>query len=438
MQLLEKWTEYFKWSGDHADHIRNLWPHLERKGLSASLQEGNSLIPLPNPYIVPGGRFNEIYYWDSYFTMLGLRLSDRVVDIKNMIDNFAYLIDQFGFIPNGNRTYFLGRSQPPFFSLMVKLLAEIQGTDTLTVYLPSLLKEYDFWMRHTKAPMAFESDLRVVFLPDALLLNRYFDTQPQPREEMYQHDVDAQRRSGRPASEFYTDVRSACESGWDFSSRWFGDGQHFSSIQASQILPVDLHCLLFHLESLIAEAFGVKNKLDRQMHFQALADRRRSALDTYFWNQEAGFYFDHHFVDRQQCKIISAAGVFPLFFNLASPAQGRAVASLISQKLLAPGGLLTTPHETGQQWDAPNGWAPLQWMAVRGLLNYGHDDLAREIARRWVALNDRVFKRTGKMMEKYNVVNLDLEAGGGEYPGQAGFGWTNGVYLQMKQVLGTY
>ena len=126
-------------------HIMDLWPVLTRPAQKAGNPLG-SLIPLPNPYVVPGGRFGEIYYWDSYFTMLGLQASGQGSKIRNMVNNFAYLIKTFGFIPNGNRTYFLGRSQPPFFSLMVNLLSEIEGRKTLLTYLPQLQQEYDFWM----------------------------------------------------------------------------------------------------------------------------------------------------------------------------------------------------------------------------------------------------------------------------------------------------
>ena len=424
--------------GSVESHIQNLWPLLERKGENHAQINGSSLIPLPHAYIVPGGRFNEIYYWDSYFTMLGLQVASRTAMVESMIDNFCFLIEQYGYIPNGNRTYFLGRSQPPFLSLMVKLLAESRDETIYVKYLPFLLKEHDFWMLGSASLAPSEMDKHVVKLPSGDLLNRYFDQYASPRQEMFQHDLDAQRQSGRDAKQFYLDIRSACESGWDFSSRWFKDRKNFSTIQASKILPVDLHCLLFHLESTLAHSFQILKKKDRHLYFQELADGRLASLNTYFWNEDAGFFFDYQFENQSTLQIYSAAGLFPLYFKMVSDYQARAVAQVVEKRLLAPGGLLTTEHATGQQWDAPNGWAPLQWIAVRGLLNYGQNDLALLIAERWVALNERVFRRTGKMMEKYNVVDLDLEAGGGEYPGQAGFGWTNGVYLKLLQLLRQY
>ena len=134
--------------------------------------------------------------------------------------------------------------------------------------------------------------------------------------------------------------------------------------------------------------------------------------------------------------ILPLAACFPLFFRIASEEQAQAVASTISNKFLKAGGLVTTLETTGEQWDAPNGWAPLQWMAIVGLENYGHEQLAKEIAHRWMKLNADVFRRTGKLMEKYNVVNTDLDAGGGEYAGQDGFGWTNGVFLALVRKYG--
>ena len=129
---------------------------------------------------------------------------------------------------------------------------------------------------------------------------------------------------------------------------------------------------------------------------------------------------------------MTLAGVFPLFFKIATNDQAEKVARAIKDNFLMPGGVVTTLETTGQQWDAPNGWAPLQWITIIGLKNYEHHDLAADIANRWVKLNSDVFKRTGKLMEKYNVVDTQLEAGGGEYPGQDGFGWTNGVLLALK------
>ena len=155
------------------------------------------------------------------------------------------------------------------------------------------------------------------------------------------------------------------------------------------------------------------------------------AIQKYFWNEEQDFYFDYDMATGSQTEIFSLAGLAPLFFNIASADQAKRVAAVVKEKFVKTGGVVATLETTGQQWDAPNGWAPLQWMTIVGLENYGNNDLAAEIAERWIRLNTDVFKRTGKLMEKYNVVDTHLEAGGGEYPGQDGFGWTNGVLLAL-------
>jgi alpha,alpha-trehalase len=125
------------------------------------------------------------------------------------------------------------------------------------------------------------------------------------------------------------------------------------------------------------------------------------------------------------------AAVFPLFFEIATSSQASAVEKVLRDKFLKPGGLTTTLLHSGQQWDAPNGWAPLQWIAYRGLLNYGFEDLANQIKTNWINVNLKVYANTGKMTEKYDVWSKDGEASGGEYPNQDGFGWTNGVFLAL-------
>lgn len=409
------------------EHITDLWPVLTRKADTYNAKA--SLIPLPDQYIVPGGRFSEIYYWDSYFTMLGLRAQQRYDVIGDMVSNFAFLIDSIGFIPNGNRNYYLSRSQPPFFSLMVSLLAE-DDTTAIQRYLPRLRKEYDFWMDGA-GRLARPGDVynRVVMMPDGTILNRYYDTTPEPRPESYREDVHLARSAMRDPTELYTDIRAAAESGWDFSSRWFADGKSLKAIQTTHIVPVDLNCLLYHLEQLIATGFE-KNGNDKEASaMKKRADVRRRAILTYFWDPNANFFFDYNFIDGERTSIKSLAGMFPLFFRLASPDVASAAKTVLEKEFLMPGGLLTSLHESGEQWDAPNGWAPLQWISYKGLMNYNHDILANEVRSRWLKQNERVYKATGKMMEKYNVVDTTLVAGGGEYPNQDGFGWTNGVAL---------
>ena len=209
-------------SEDVCSHIDNLWRVLERGPDNVTLGTYSSLLPLPRRYVVPGGRFDEVYYWDSYFTMLGLEESGRHDLVTSMVENFASLVDRYGHIPNGNRSYFLSRSQPPFFASMVELIVA-SSPDAATTYaasLPALRKEYAFWMEGADTLEPGRAHRRVVRLNDGTLLNRYWDDRDSPREESYREDVETARASNRPATEVYRDLRAAAESGWDTGLDW--------------------------------------------------------------------------------------------------------------------------------------------------------------------------------------------------------------------------
>ena len=423
------------------EHINQLWDRLTRP--ADAPVEGSSRVPLPHPYIVPGGRFREIFYWDSYFTMLGLNVSGRIDLMRGMLDNFAYLLDRFGFIPNGNRTYFLSRSQPPYFSLMVNLLGEVASASNareavLVNYRPQLEREYDFWMNgHNKLTDAQPVRKRVVKMANNLTLNRYWDDTPTPRPEAYRQEIELMEETkplGVLPEELYNHIRAACESGWDFSSRWFTDQQTMATIHTADIVPVDLNCLLYGLETTLHNAaiYSGEHKMAYDVYDWLIKDREKAIQQT-FWNEETGFFHDYDVVAGRQTDALTLAGVFPLFFKLATPEQATRVHNRLKADFLQAGGWVTTGIQTGQQWDWPNGWAPLQWIVYQGLLNYGFTETAHEGRIRWLDLNDKVFRETGKMMEKYNVVDAALTTGGGEYPNQDGFGWTNGVYLAMNE-----
>ena len=410
------------------ENIETLWNVLTRQ----PDKEAGTLISLPYPYVVPGGRFGEIYYWDSYFTMLGLKASGKNEMLEYMVKNFSYLIDTLGYIPNGNRNYFIGRSQPPFYSLMLQLLAGVKGKDVLTSCLPQLEKEYQFWMKgHKSLNETTFAVNHVVRMPGGETLNRYWDEHDTPRPEAYRQDIELAHQSVQEPRTIYRHLRAGAESGWDFSSRWFKEKNTFTSIHTTDIIPVDLNCLLVHLEQNIAEAYQLEKNLDAAKHYELLAQKRKQALQKYCWNIEQAFYVDYDFSEQKPGQALTLAGLYPLYFTIATKEQAKQVAENITARFLRRGGVVTTLESTGQQWDAPNGWAPLQWITIKGLENYGYDELAREIAGRWIQLNTNVFRRTGKLMEKYNVEDINLEAGGGEYAGQDGFGWTNGVLLAL-------
>lgn len=441
--FVDKHFYEFKPSGDEAytpadhvttrDHVANLWDVLKRR----NRKNRGSLFPLPHEYIVPGGRFSEQFYWDSYFIMLGLAADGRWKMINGMMKNYAYMIRKFGFIPTANRNYFLSRSQPPFFVYMVELLASKNGKlRTYTEYLPSMLAEYRFWMKGRKLVKEHADNrayARVVQMPNGVLLNRFFDNKITPRPEMQMDDLEvAELSASRDKDKIFLDLRAAAESGWDFSSRWFREPQDLQSIHTTDLVAVDLNCLLYKLESTIAETYQLIKQPLLAKRFRLMADRRAETIKQFCWNEDNQYFYDYDFRVGKNSESVTLAGVFPLYAKIATNEQAAAVAEKLKKDFLKPGGLLTTLVDNGQQWDAPNGWAPLQWVAVQGLRNYGYNDLADKVRDRWVKSCENVFKKERKLVEKYNVTEPGALGGGGEYQLQDGFGWTNGVYAAFK------
>ena len=401
-----------------ARHIALLWSELARE--PAEPAPGSSAISLERAYVVPGGRFREMYYWDSYFTMLGLRVDGRDDLVEAMIDDFTALIERFGHVPNGTRSYYVTRSQPPFYYLMVGLSTS-QDAALRQRRLAAMKREHAFWT----------SGEHQVRMPDGSLLSRYASPVARPREESWGEDAALRAETGRAPDELYPDIRAAAESGWDFSSRWFADGRTMATIDTMDVVPVDLNALLFGLEQAIASACreaGERACVDR---FADLAAARRVAVERWLWDEAEARYGDYDLDAHSIRPGLTAASVYPLFTGLAAPARSHRVLETVESRLLAQGGLRTSLVDTGQQWDAPNGWAPLQWIAVDAARRGGRPDLARAIATRFLATVAREYCASGKLLEKYNV-EQQVAGGGGEYPTQDGFGWTNGVTRALQ------
>jgi alpha,alpha-trehalase len=368
--------------------------------------------------------------------MLGL-VEDRRLDlVKNMLDGFAALVRSVGHVPNANRSYYLSRSQPPFLAAMVGLYATAADTTRALEYLGVLEAEHDFWMAGASSVAPGTAARRVVRLSSGALLNRYWDDRPEPRPESYREDYTLAQRvpeAERPA--LYRNIRAAAESGWDFSSRWMRDPSDLRTLETTELVPVDLNSLLYHSERTIAalrRARGATGDAAVAARYDSAAEARRRALTAASFDSATGFFYDVRWRtgERVTDRPTMAAAV-PLYFGLATPEQGRAVAARLGRDFLSAGGFLTTLVRSGQQWDAPNGWPPLQWMGVQGARAYGRADIADDARTRWLALNRRTYLVTGKMTEKYDVSDLTKRAGGGEYPAQDGFGWTNGVARAM-------
>jgi alpha,alpha-trehalase len=415
-------------------HINALWPVLTRSADSADIR--SSLIPLPSPYVVPGGRFREIYYWDSYFTMQGLVQAGRTDLVKSMLDNFAHLIRTVGHIPNGNRTYYLTRSQPPYFAAMVGLYARATDTTHALAYLDALEKEYAFWMDGAERLQPGQFYRRVVRMPEGVVLNRYWDDSDEPRPESFRPDVEIGKTVPESLrANFYRNARATAESGWDFSSRWMRDPKDLRTLETTDLLPVDLNSLLWNAERMIAALRAFRRSAGDDAiarRFTRLAESRANAIRTMMYEPSRGFFYDvrwrtgERVLDRP-----SLAAAAPLYFGIATPEQGVRTAARLEVDFLKPGGFVTTNFNSGQQWDGPNGWPPLEWLTIEGVRRYRRGDLADKAAARWLVLISRTYRTTGRMMEKYDVVNVNRKAGGGEYPTQDGFGWTNGVALAL-------
>ena len=417
------------------EHIRDLWAVLTRPPDTADAR--SSLIPLPNAYVVPGGRFREVYYWDAYFTMLGLVESRRTDLVKNMLDNFAHLITTIGHIPNGNRTYYLGRSQPPFFAAMVGLYAKATDTAQALRYLPALEAEHAFWMDGADRLGAGQAYRRVAMMPNGVALNRYWDDMPGPRPESYRPDFQVGRTVPDSLRErFYRNARATAESGWDFSSRWMRDPKDLRTLETTDLIPIDLNSLMYNAERTIAALHAFRHQPGDSAVaalYNLNAERRRQTLLTNAYEPGNGYFYDFRWTTWERVTdrpTLAAASV--LYFGLAYQYQAVTVATRLEHEFLKPGGFVTTNVRSGQQWDAPNGWPPLEWMAIEGIRRYGGVEIANRARDRWLALNRRTYRETGRMMEKYDVEDANRRAGGGEYATQDGFGWTNGVALAFS------
>ncbi len=406
------------------------------------------LLYLPYPYVVPGGRFNEMYGWDSYFIQVGLLLDGELEMARHMADNFLYEIEYYGTILNANRTYYLTRSQPPFLTQM--LLGVYEQTEDrawLRNAWPAVESYYRFW---TSEP----------HLTPETGLSRYWDVGEGPAPEVIADEKDAQGRThydrvrefyrGNEVTDydvgrfydrdkdeltplFYKGDRSMRESGFDPSNRFgpFNVGIVFYN-------PVCLNSLLYVMETEAAEIQEILGDEEAAEVWKGRARERREAVNAYLWDEAAGLYLDYDFESGSRRRYEYATTFYPLWVGLASPQQAARVRENLSL-LEAPGGLLTSTRQTGNQWDAPFGWAPLQMIAVEGLRRYGYGEDADRLARKFLGMVTKEFEEHGVIVEKYDVVRRESDVSAGIQYGydsnEVGFGWTNAAYLALLEGL---
>jgi alpha,alpha-trehalase len=403
----------------------------------------HGLLYLPHPSVVPGGRFTEMYGWDSYFIQVGLLRDGEVGKARDLVDNFVYEIDHYGTILNANRTYYLTRSQPPFLTRMVLgVYEQTKDKEWLRAAWPAIEKYYAFW---TSEP----------HLVASTGLSRYYDRGEGPGPEVVSDERDAAGRTHYDRAReyykthavtdydvtrfydakkdeltplFYKGDRSMRESGFDPSNR-FGP----FSVDIVHHVPVCLNSLLYVMEQ---DAAVIAKELGRTDagEWTARASKRQEAVNRYLWDEKAGLYLDYNFESAKRRDYPFAATFYPLWAGLASPAQAKRV--LANLKVFeAPGGLLTSPQRSGNQWDAPFGWGPLQIIAVDGLRRYGHREPADRLARKFVGTVVKEFEEHAKILEKYDVVRRESDVSSGIRFGyssnEVGFGWTNAAVLEL-------
>ncbi len=433
------------------------------------------LLYLPHPYVVPGGRFNEMYGWDSYFIILGLLQSGRTDLARGMVENFFFEIENYGGLLNANRTYYLTRSQPPFLSSEIR---DLYDADVAAGHKQQarawLERAYDYAVRDhslwtTEAHRAGSTGLA-----------RYYDYGDGPVAEMADDDtyyqnviqwllahpdartdylVDgpenptaADRQhiaeiSCDPATsavcahahigphwltkDFYKGDRAMRESGFDPSFRFGifdGSTHHYA--------PVCLNSLLYKYERDLAWMAVQLGKSADTQKWNSAADARRAAIDRYLWNPAEGRYFDYDFIAGKPSTYDYVTTFYPLWAGAASPDQARQVKSHLDL-FNKPGGLAMSTIDTGVQWDLPYGWAPSTWIAIAGLREAGDIQDAARVSREFIATIHDNYLCDRTIHEKYNVVTAssDVQVATGYRTNVIGFGWTNAVYLKMQDLL---
>lgn len=450
----EPWPVYLPPGEDRAriqlDLSRSLAPaelaRLELRPLPADRAAitRHGLLWLPHAYVVPGGRFNEMYGWDSYFIQVGLLRDGELGRARDMADNFVYQIENYGTLLNANRTYFLSRSQPPFLTrMLLGVYEQAHDREWLRAAVPAVEKYYRFW---TSEP----------HLVPELGLSRYYDLGEGPAPEVLSDERDGEgrthydrvreyyrtheitdydlslyydRKADRLTELFYKGDRSMRESGFDPSNR-FGP----FNIDIIHYAPVCLNALLYQMERDGAQISRILGDAAGARSWDERAEARRERIDKYLWDPESGLYLDYSFRAGRRRLYPFATTFYPLWAGLASKPQAARVRENLPL-FEAAGGLRTSTQVTGSQWDAPFGWAPLQQIPVEGLRRYGYADDADRIARKWIALVTKEFAEHGTIVEKYDVERResDVEAGirFGYSANQVGFGWTNASVLEL-------
>jgi len=423
--------------------------HLFRLPENPADIQTRGLLYLPHPYVVPGGRFNEMYGWDSFFIQMGLLRDGKIELARDMADDHVYEIRQYGKILNANRTYYLTRSQPPFLTGMVlALYGHTHDRQWLAATVPAIDAYYRFWTTEPHltpetglsryydtgdgpAPEVVSSEFDARGREEYDLVEDYFRTHPRIEDYDVSEFYDA--KTGRLTPQFYKGDRSMRESGFDPSNR-FGP----FSADIIHYNPVCLNSLLYLMEMQAAEVMDILSRGHEAGEWRERAKTRAERINRLMWDERRGLYFDYDFSRRRVREYPFLMTFYPLWTGIASKAQAAAVVHNLPL-FERPGGLQTSTNHSGDQWDAPFGWAPLQWIAVEGLRRYGYQAEANRISVKFLSLVQQEFRRHGAIVEKYDVVhfrsNLSQGIRFGYHSNEIGFGWTNGVFTALLDEL---
>ncbi|KAG1148244.1 hypothetical protein G6F37_003514 [Rhizopus arrhizus] len=469
------------------NHLNHAWENLTFGFDYSTLCKDcvSSTLPVEHPFVVPGGRFREFYYWDSFFVIKGLLLSEQVSLARDMIENFFDFIDRYGFVPNGARIYYLNRSQPPFLSLMVDIYYEkTKDKEFMEYALPYLDKEYDFWMKNTSVHIKDPKNQKKTHV-----LNRYITQHKSPRPESYVEDYNTVNVnvsfSDSVKDQMLADIAAGAETGWDYSSRWTKNKvpspqqvesyEMLRTINTHNIIPIDLNSLLWNMETSLSKwhkQFGSQNKASKKKsrYYAQQAKKRLEAIDKLMWNDDMTSFYDFNLTSNTQNIEYTPANLYPLWLNVIPDHLLKNKTKLArtmdeTERTLRkyPGILTTSYHNTTMQWDLPNGWPPLTFIAIQSFLNVDSvlntqsksyttsfgttfNRLAEVLAERYAASAYCGWYKTGgsipgvlpklnsvsddgHMFEKFDVTTIGAAGGQGEYTSQVGFGWTNGVAM---------
>ncbi|KAF5294782.1 hypothetical protein FQA39_LY00266 [Lamprigera yunnana] len=431
-----------QWGSD----INKIWKRLGRKMRNEVKDnlDSYSIIWVPNPVIIPGGRFREFYYWDSYWIIKGLLLSEMYHTAKGMLDNFLFIVKTYGHIPNGGRIYYLQRSQPPMLIPMIKLYVDATNDyKLLAENIDAIEMEFSYWMtNHTKVVRHNEKDY---------MLATYGEKSRGPRPESYAEDVEMAGAFEDDARKeaFYSELKAAAESGWDFSSRWFvrnGTNKgNLTNINTRSIVPTDLNAILYWNAMLLSEFYQYLNNTEKAQKYASTANEWLEAVTAVLWHEEVGAWLDYDLINKVKRNYFYPTNMLPLWTGCYPKGNREKIVRLVlkylqNMNIMYPGGIPTTKEYTGEQWDFPNAWPPLQYVMVASLHEAGSDEaqrLAFEIAQTWLRSNYKSFNKTHTMFEKYDATVAGRSGGGGEYETQWGFGWTNGVVLDFLNRFGS-